>query len=217
MGKLSRTITRTTRLFKRVVINARKGTIELVYDTLSLDYTHFFYLQHSSPQMLYKGDFVHTIALGNLEILHNYLLRGSLTSETFFIVLNSQYLGINAEGFIDYFANATCAESLSLLEQEDPTVIPLGSFLLPTFCDLHLHAPQFLYQGTGLHLPLMQWLNEYAFKAEERLDGNPQLAETVYKRLATRLLEHGTGAVLLFGTIKTETKCVVHICNVQYA
>ena len=52
----------------------------------------------------------------------------------------------------------------------------------------------------------MQWLNEYAFKAEERLDGNPELAEKVYKRLAARLIEHGTGAILLFGTIKTETK-----------
>ena len=63
-----------------------------------------------------------------------------------------------------------------------------------------------MYQGTGLDLPLMEWLNEYAFKAEERLDSDPELAERVYKRLAYRLLEHGTGAVMLFGTIKTETK-----------
>ena len=77
---------------------------------------------------------------------------------------------------------------------------------MPTFCDLHLHAPQFLYQGTGLHLPLMEWLNEYAFKAEERMDADPTLARKVYERLAQRLIEHGTGAVLLFGTIKTETK-----------
>lgn len=96
--------------------------------------------------------------------------------------------------------------SQEILAGTRPTVIPTGSFVLPTFCDLHLHAPQFLYQGTGLHLPLMEWLNEYAFKAEESLDADPTLAERVYKRLATRLVEHGTGAVLLFGTIKTETK-----------
>ena len=87
--------------------------------------------------------------------------------------------------------------------------IPKGSFILPTFCDLHLHAPQFLYQGTGLHLPLMEWLNEYAFKAEEKLDADPGLAERVYRRLARRLIESGTGAVSLFGTIKEETKSVV--------
>lgn len=81
-----------------------------------------------------------------------------------------------------------------------------GSFLLPTFCDLHLHAPQFLYQGTGLHLPLLEWLDKYAYQAEESIDANPKLARRVYTRLAERLLENGTGAVVLFGTIKEETK-----------
>lgn len=84
--------------------------------------------------------------------------------------------------------------------------LPPGSFLLPTFCDLHLHAPQYLYQGTGLHLPLMEWLNQYAFQAEERLDSDPVLARKVYQRLAERLVETGTGATLFFGTIKEETK-----------
>ena len=81
--------------------------------------------------------------------------------------------------------------------------------MIPTFCDLHLHAPQFLYQGTGLHLPLMKWLNEYAYKAEEKLGADSDLAERVYRRLAQRLVESGTGAVSLFGTIKEETKYVV--------
>lgn len=80
--------------------------------------------------------------------------------------------------------------------------------MLPSFCDLHLHAPQFLYQGTGLHLPLMEWLDQYAFKAEERIDSDPVLAEKTYSSLAKRLKEHGTSAVLLFGTIKEETKYV---------
>lgn len=105
-------------------------------------------------------------------------------------------------------------ESIRRLDESStPTVvIPNGSFLLPTFCDLHLHAPQFLYQGTGLHLPLMQWLNKYAFQAEERLDMDSSLAKRVYKQLAKRLIENGTGAVLLFGTIKEETKFVSVRC-----
>jgi guanine deaminase len=89
--------------------------------------------------------------------------------------------------------------------------VPDGSFILPTFCDSHLHAPQFLFQGTGLHLPLMEWLNKYALKAEERLDSDPILAERLYRKLAQRLVENGTGAVLLFGTIKKETKCAFHL------
>lgn len=54
----------------------------------------------------------------------------------------------------------------------------------------------------------MEWLDEYAFKAEEKIDADPQLARRVYTRLAERLVENGTGAVLLFGTIKEETKYV---------
>ncbi|KAI0670859.1 Metallo-dependent hydrolase [Trametes maxima] len=141
--------------------------------------------------MLIRGDFVHTPTIGSVEVSRDHLLH---TNET---------------GYIDHFAPAIEPSSQKLLAEGDLVVLQAGSFLVPTFCDLHLHAPQFLYQGTGLHLPLMEWLNEYAFKAEEGLDGNPRLAEAVYKRLAARLKEHGTSAVLLFGTIKTETNLIL--------
>jgi guanine deaminase len=116
---------------------------------------------------------------------------------------------VDPTGHISHFDHASTTLSRSLLSNEPDdhiTLIPSGSFILPTFCDLHLHAPQFLYQGTGLHLPLMEWLNEYAFKAEESLDQDVDLARLVYTRLGERLVENGTGAVLLFGTIKEETK-----------
>jgi|SRR5882762_947045 guanine deaminase len=107
-----------------------------------------------------------------------------------------------------HISPATSPESRRKLDSSGAslTVIPFGSFLIPAFCDLHLHAPQQLYQGTGLHLHLMEWLNEYAFKSEERLDADSALARMVYQRLAERLIENGTGIVLLFGTIKEETK-----------
>lgn len=55
-------------------------------------------------------------------------------------------------------------------------------------------------------MPLMEWLDKYTYKAEERLDAEPALAQAVYTRLARRLIECGTGAALLFGTIRTDTK-----------
>jgi len=121
---------------------------------------------------------------------------------------------VDSTGSIAHFDKASSPESQKLLNtsSEPPTTIPDGTFIMPAFCDLHLHAPQFLYQGTGLHLPLMQWLDEYAFKAEERLDGDPSLARKVYTRLADRLIQNGTGTVLLFGTIKEETK-YVHLAS----
>ena len=124
---------------------------------------------------------------------------------------NRLFLEVDNDGFIVNFGPYDRQDLTDVIQT------PTGSFLLPTFCDLHLHAPQFLYQGTGLHLPLMEWLNEYAFKAEEKLDADSDLASRVYRRLARRLIENGTGAVSLFGTIKEETKFVVssHSENVQ--
>ncbi len=115
---------------------------------------------------------------------------------------------MNEQGFITHVEPALSAASQSLIvnSTEEVLSISIGSFLLPTFCDLHLHGPQFMYQGNGLDLPLMQWLDRYTFKAEESLDNDVALARSVYEHLARRLIEHGTGAVLLFGTIKEETK-----------
>jgi guanine deaminase len=122
---------------------------------------------------------------------------------------------VNNEGVTTHLESSKSPKSIEILQKykddhhdlTEPILdIPSGSFLLPPFCDLHLHAPQFLYQGTGLDLPLMQWLDKYALKAEHRIDANPDLAHKLYTRLANRLKENGTGAVLLFGTIKEETK-----------
>lgn len=116
-------------------------------------------------------------------------------------------------GIITHFASAICPSSAVILDNSPDLVIqiPRGTVLLPTFCDLHLHAPQFLYQGTGLDLPLMQWLDTYTLKSEARIDENPSLARKVYDRLAAHLKEYGTGSVLLFGTLKGETKSVSYI------
>jgi len=177
--------------------------------------------------MLFRGNFVHTPHLGTLEILDDHLIGG--ISNLYLVFPSSyqtrsvgfhnsggkshsyQYIAVNEEGVISHFLPASSPTSLQLLEDSPAGqtlhTIPDGSFLLPTFCDLHLHAPQFLYQGTGLDLPLMQWLDNYALKSEARMDQNPALARRVYTRLALNLKEYGTGSVLLFGTIKEETKC----------
>ncbi|KAF8171999.1 hypothetical protein K438DRAFT_1852056 [Mycena galopus ATCC 62051] len=138
-----------------------------------------------------RGTFVHTLHLGDLEILRDYLLV------------------TDSAGVITHFHPAQSPESQTVLQKSSECVtLPSGTLIVPNFVDLHLHAAQFLYQGNGLDLPLMVWLNEYAYKAEERLDADPALARKVYARLAQRLIHNGTGTVLLFGTIKEETKCV---------
>ncbi|KAI6041394.1 Metallo-dependent hydrolase, partial [Pisolithus marmoratus] len=138
-----------------------------------------------------RGTLVHCPSLGVVEVLRDHLLV------------------VDHAGIIGRLSPATDDGSVEYIKQNDVRTLPPGSFLIPTFCDLHLHAPQFMYQGTGLDLPLMQWLDKYAYKAEELLDARPDMARKVYKRLAQRLIEVGTGAVLLFGTINTETNLIL--------
>jgi guanine deaminase len=155
-----------------------------------------------------RGTFVQTRSLGHLEILQDYLLGPSVH---LLLASMSSYAGLtvtDSSGFITHFEAAQSVVSQATFNSalEPCVTLPTGRFIIPNFVDLHLHAPQFLYQGNGLHLPLLEWLNEYAFKAEERLDRDPALARKVYTRLARRLVQNGTGTVLLFGTIKEDTK-----------
>lgn len=155
---------------------------------------------------LFIGTFVDTPVLGQLRVRRDHLL-GLLRPPS-----PSQALTIPAishEGFITHISPLSSPLSTSILRDTPPlriTHIPSHSFLLPTFTDLHLHAPQYLYAGTGLDLPLMQWLDRYAYRAEERIDGDTELARRVYERLVRRLKEAGTGCVVLFGTIGVEAK-----------
>ncbi|PFH53282.1 hypothetical protein AMATHDRAFT_137793 [Amanita thiersii Skay4041] len=144
--------------------------------------------------MLITGTFVHAPTLGSLQILKDCLLV------------------VGDDGIIHHFAPLHSCKSQSILSHSSPEQVlklPPGSFVLPTFCDLHLHAPQYMYHGNGLDLPLMQWLDQYAFKAEERIDTDIALAWRVYRQLAKRLIEYGTGAVMLFGTINVEANIIL--------
>ncbi|KAJ2922948.1 hypothetical protein H1R20_g14151, partial [Candolleomyces eurysporus] len=128
--------------------------------------------------------------------------------------IDTPALVIDEAGIIVHFEDKSTSESIQQISAATErggliTEVPVGSFILPTFCDLHLHAPQFLYQGNGLDLPLLEWLDKYTYKAEERLDSDSALAKRVYERLAERLLENGTGAVSLFGTIREETNLIL--------
>ena len=50
------------------------------------------------------------------------------------------------------------------------------ALILQSFADLHLHAPQYPMLGMGMDLPLLDWLNAYAFPTEARF------ADTGYAR-----------------------------------
>lgn len=87
-----------------------------------------------------------------------------------------------------------------------------GSYLLPGFVDLHVHAPQYPQLGSALDVPLEIWLQKYTFPLEARYE-DMAFARHSYGLLVEDLLANGTTTALYFATIHQEaTRALVDIC-----
>lgn len=94
----------------------------------------------------------------------------------------------------------------------DLVTLPTGTFLLPGFIDLHVHAPQYPQLGQALDVPLEVWLHKYTFPLEARY-ANRAFAERSYRLLVDDLLANGTTTALYFATIHEEaTRLLADIC-----
>ncbi len=71
--------------------------------------------------------------------------------------------------------------------------------IIPGFCDVHLHAPQWCNAGVGYSKELIPWLNEYTFPAEARFD-DIEFANVEYKRFVDELAKQGTTRACIFAT-----------------
>lgn len=141
---------------------------------------------------------------------------------------------VNDDGFITHFERKDTAASVALLAAPgDARVHEIGEsgWLLPGFVDTHsrclsparrhpvctpselttiflpVHAPQYMNAGTALDKPLMEWLEHYTFASEARIDADPAgLGQRVYSKLVQRMIESGTTAASVFGTLTVEAK-----------
>ena len=75
--------------------------------------------------------------------------------------------------------------------------------ILQSFCDMHLHAPQFAMLGMGMDLPLLDWLNAYTFRTEAQFS-DISYAREVYSQLAQKLVKNGTTRVSMYSSIHTD-------------
>lgn len=82
-------------------------------------------------------------------------------------------------------------------------VLAASQYLMPGLIDLHLHAPQWPQLGTGLDLPLEEWLFEYTFPLEARYE-EVEFAEGVWASMVPRLLREGTTTAVYFSSIHEE-------------
>ena len=131
-----------------------------------------------------KGNLVSAPALGKLEIIEH----GCLV--------------LHDDGSIQSVEKAAP-------QNADAEVIDYGdSLIMPSFVDMHLHAPQYPMLGMGMDLPLIDWLNTYTFKTEARFEDS-DYARRIYKKLASDLITSGTTRVCMFSSLHTDATLIL--------
>lgn len=78
-----------------------------------------------------------------------------------------------------------------------------NSLIIPGFCDMHVHAPQFLQRGIGMDRELLDWLNTYTYPSEAKFK-DKEHARKVYTAFVEELLRQGTLHVNCFPSIHYE-------------
>ena len=131
-----------------------------------------------------KGTVVSARSLGKLDITESgYLVAENGVIAGVFPALPERYAGAAVEDYGD-------------------------ALILQSFADLHLHAPQYPMLGMGMDLPLLDWLNAYAFPTEARF-ADPDYAREIYRQLAHELIYHGTTRVCMFSSLHTDATLIL--------
>jgi guanine deaminase len=141
------------------------------------------------------GTVIHSISFGTLEVLK----RGAI---------------VVAEGglihrVIDLSTTAAGTDIKATLGSDVTSVIDYGSkLLIPGFIDTHCHAPQYVFSGIGMDLPLLEWLEKYTFPCESRFKDN-EFAKKSYSRAVKRHLSYGSTCCSYFATIHNDAALIL--------
>ena len=74
--------------------------------------------------------------------------------------------------------------------------------ILPGLVDLHTHAPQSAFRGTGMDMELVEWLMASAFPEESRY-ADLDYAEKAYRIFTGELVRGATTRAVIFATVHT--------------
>ncbi len=84
-----------------------------------------------------------------------------------------------------------------------PVIDHSGKLIIPGMCDLHQHAPQYMFRGLGQNIEKPDWdswFDLYAFPEEKRY-ADLAYAEKAYGRLVQDLVKSATTRICTFATI----------------
>ena len=88
-------------------------------------------------------------------------------------------------------------------------VIDCGDkLILPGMVDLHIHAPQYAFRGTGMDYELLEWLGKIVFPEEMRY-ADTAYAGQAYEIFVRKLKCSATTRAVIFGTIHRESTLIL--------
>lgn len=131
------------------------------------------------------------------KMMKKRILKGDIlyqTSPESFVAKKSAYLVLNGESVEGVYSKIPDdIGEYDLLDYE-------GKLIVPALVDLHLHAPQNAFRGTGMDLELIDWLNRAAFVEEGKFN-DLDYAEQSYKTFCDELKFSATSRAAIFATL----------------
>lgn len=143
--------------------------------------------------LAFQGTIVRTPTLGDLSISPGVILVDKRTGA----------IVATAPSTSPAEVDAAVRELAASLPEESRVTLGPSQFLMPGFVDGHAHAPQYAFNGTGLDLPLLDWLERYTFPTEARFK-DVAYAKRIYAAAVDRHLRYGTTTCSYFATIHRE-------------
>jgi len=112
-------------------------------------------------------------------------------------IFENGYIGVE-EGLVSFVSKRLPKE------HESSSVIDYGEkIIIPGFCDLHAHAPQFENIGLGMNMKLLPWLDTLTFPTEAKYK-DADYAKKMYSRVVKDLYRFGTTRATLFASVHVE-------------
>ena len=111
---------------------------------------------------------------------------------------------------IDEFGQISkiCKQIPDEIKDKDKRILSDTQFLIPGFIDTHIHAPQFVFTGSGYDLPLLKWLTTYTFPRESEFS-NLDYARDAYGKCVARSLACGTTTASYYATIHCDSSAIL--------
>ena len=139
-----------------------------------------------------------------------------MEKKSFVLKGNIVYSGENKElcsiegGYV-VCENGICRGAFEKLPKQYET-LPLTDYgdkiILPGMTDLHIHAPQYTFRGTGMDLELLEWLETNTFPEEAKYK-DVLYANEAYAKFAKNLKHSSTTRACVFGTIHRRSTLVL--------